>query len=323
MKLTRAEAEKIAGEYNLGKVKSLKPFSGGWVNYNFDLATDKGNFVIRVLGAEIKKNTKERLATEFKVLSYLHEHSFPYQIPYPLKNRKNNYIASLNKTFLWIYPKLSGNHIPHYTEESIKSMARALATYHKYVKNINVKPSRKLDTPKQLLKKYQSMRKEKPNSQRNKFMLQNLDLFENCLDRIKNIDFKINMLPIHYDFHKGNMLFKNNQVVGILDFERMIYAPRMQDIAQLIKCTYAAGDKKFLGNVSLIVKEYERVNPLTKKEKALILPMLAKDNCRMFEVFYALSGSSNIKADEKAEFSCLKWTINVQKLIAKVLGWAK
>jgi len=82
MKLSKVEAGRIAREYGLGAVKSLKPFSGGWVNYNYQLESEKGNFVVRVLGL-IKGYTEKALKEEFRVLSYLHEKSFPYGIPYP------------------------------------------------------------------------------------------------------------------------------------------------------------------------------------------------------------------------------------------------
>lgn len=321
MKLSRKEAQRIATEYSLGAIKSFKPFSGGWVNYNYELETEKGSYVIRVLGLGITKDTKKRLASEFKVLSALHKNHFPYAIPYPLKNKNRSYLASTGKTLLWVYPKIKGTHIKHYNNKNIRSIACALATYHKYVKNIEITNNRNIDSPKKLLEKYKEMRKQKADSERNKLMLNNIDLFEKCLNKVKNINFNINKLPIHYDFHKGNLLFNKNKVVGILDFERMLYAPRMLDIAQLIKCTYDNGEKKFVHKVNLILNEYNKINSLTKKEKAQVLLMLAKDNCRMFERFYVLAGSNTFKSGKEGELSCLKWTIGVQKNVAGVLGW--
>ncbi len=42
MKLTKKQIEKISNSYGLGKVKSAKYIPSGWVNYSFDLKTDKG-----------------------------------------------------------------------------------------------------------------------------------------------------------------------------------------------------------------------------------------------------------------------------------------
>ncbi|MBU1245514.1 MAG: phosphotransferase [Nanoarchaeota archaeon] len=319
MELTKKQAELISSEYNLGKVKSLKPIAGGWVNYNYELKTDKGKFVVRLFGAKRKKDTKNRLFTEFNVLSHLHKIKFPYPIPYPLKNKKGGYLINIKKTSLWVYPYMEGSLIKDYDNAIIKSIARALATYHKYVENIKITNNRKVDSLKETSKKYKEMRKQKSNNSANKLMLENLRFFEESLNKVEKIKFNTKQVPLHYDFHKENLLFDKKQVVGILDFERLLYAPRILDIAHLIKCTYKKDKSGFIKRVNFIIKEYDKVNPLTKKEKDLILPMLARDNCRMFERFYKLIGLKNKKIHQ-GDLSCLKWTIDVQRLVMGSMG---
>ena len=318
MKPTKKQTEQISNEYNLGKVQSLKPIAGGWVNYNYLLKTNKGKFVVRILGAKIKKDTKNRLSTEFKVLSHLHKKKFPYAIPYPLKNKKGNYLMNNGKTLLWVYPYIEGSPIKDYDNATIKNIAKALARYHNATRNLKITNNRKVDSLKEISKKYQQMKKEKAKNPASKLMLENIDFFEESLNKLEKINFNTKQVPIHYDFHKGNLLFNKKQVVGILDFERLLYAPRILDIAHLIKCTYKKNKKYFIKRVNFIVKEYEKVNPLTKREKALILPILTKDNCRMFERFYKLIGLENKKIKD-GDLSCLKWTIEVQKVVMDVI----
>jgi homoserine kinase type II len=319
MKLTKAQAELISKEYRLGKVKSIKPIAGGWVNYNYLLKTDKGKFVVRLLGAKMKKDTKDRLSTEFKVLSHLHKKKFPYAIPYPLKNKKGNYLMNNGKTLLWVYPYIEGSPIKDYDNAMIKSIARALATYHKTVGNIKITNNRKVDSLREISKKYKQMKKVRSNNPANKLMLENIDFFEGSLNKLEKINFNTKQVPIHYDFHKGNLLFNKKQVVGILDFERLLYAPRILDIAHLIKCTYKKDKSGFIRRVNFIIKEYDKVNPLTKKERALVLPMLAKDSCRMLEQFYFSAKKNLGKKGSEGELACLKWTIEVQGLVMEVI----
>ncbi|MBU3940673.1 MAG: phosphotransferase [Nanoarchaeota archaeon] len=320
MKLTKKQAELISSEYNLGKIQSLKPIVGGWVNYNYELKTDKGKFVVRLLGAKIEKEIRNRLFIEFKLLSHLHKIKFPYEIPYPLKNKGGSYLINIKKTFLWVYPYIEGYQIRDWDNTTIKSVVKALATYHKYVENVRIRNIREVDSLKETSKKYEEMRKQKPNNSVNKLMLENLGFFEESLKKVEKIKFNTKNVPVHYDFHKGNLLFDKKKVVGILDFERLLYTPRILDIAYLIKCTYEKDESKFVKRVNFIVKEYEKINSLTKKEKDLILPMLVRDNCRMFERFYTLLGLENKKIS-RGNLSCLKWTIEVQRLIINVLGW--
>ena len=64
MKLTKKEAEKICELYNLGKLKSIKLFSEGLVNYNYELKSDKGSFVVRIIGSELHKYKRQKLELE-------------------------------------------------------------------------------------------------------------------------------------------------------------------------------------------------------------------------------------------------------------------
>ena len=324
MKLTnlkKKDFEEILSHYDLGEYKSSKGIGGGWVNYNYTLKTDKGTFVVRVLGSKMSKENSVKLANEFKILSYLKKNKFPYAIPCPIKNREGKYLTCIFKNNLWIYPKIEGSDIKDYDKEVIRNMIKALATYHKYVKGLRIKNEKGKYSIETISKRYALMKKQKPNSEQNKVMLEEIDLFERALRNVKKINFNTPKLPIHYDAHKGNFLFNKKQVAGILDFERILYAPKILDIAHLIKCTYDSGKNKFMKKINFIIKEYEKTNSLTKKEKSLILPTLAKDNCRMFEEFYGFVGGDVSKEGDAGELACLKWTIDVQKNVMRELEW--
>lgn len=317
MKLTKKEVQKIADNYNLGKVKSSKVIPGGWVNYNYLLKTEKGDFVLRVIGSKINNMKKTRLASEFKLLNHLDKKGFPYKIPVPIKNKKGAYLTKILKSSVWIYKKIEGKSIKNYDNKTLGDIAKALATYHKYVKGVKIKNKRKLGDLRKLAKKYSDLKKITPKNDKDRIMLQNIDLFIQSFEKLQGIDFKINELPIHYDFHKNNILFKNKKVAGIIDFERIFYAPRILDIAHLIKCSYKSGKRVFMKRVRFILKEYNKVNPLTKKEEDLILPMLLRDNLIMFEKFCAAKGT--MKTGHEGAIGCLNWTIDVHKNIMREL----
>jgi len=58
-KLTKKESEKICEDFNLGRFFSIKLIDEGWVNYNHDLKTEKGNFIVRFVGKTYGKGKKE------------------------------------------------------------------------------------------------------------------------------------------------------------------------------------------------------------------------------------------------------------------------
>ena len=61
-KLTKKEAQRIADLYDLGKVKSVELFSRGLVNFNYQLKTSKGTYVVRIIGHELTTYKKQKLS---------------------------------------------------------------------------------------------------------------------------------------------------------------------------------------------------------------------------------------------------------------------
>ena len=53
MRIRIGDAKKICTDLDLGKFKSIKLMKGGLVNFNFLLRTDKGDFVIRIIGFQM------------------------------------------------------------------------------------------------------------------------------------------------------------------------------------------------------------------------------------------------------------------------------
>ncbi|MAG78492.1 hypothetical protein CL616_03960, partial [archaeon] len=109
MKPTIKESKKICSELDLGKYQNIKLIKGGLVNFNFLLKTNKGEFIIRILGQKITPPKQKRLNYEFDLMEFLDKNKFPYLIPLPIKakNTKKRLHKINNKNF-WVYKKLPG-----------------------------------------------------------------------------------------------------------------------------------------------------------------------------------------------------------------------
>ncbi len=317
MKLLKKEIDYISNSYNLGKVISVKVISGGWINFNFNFKTDKGDFVVRIIGRKLNSKREKKLQQEFKVLEYLEKKKFPYEIPIPIKNNKMGYVSKINNKNIWVYKKIKGSIRRALNSAQLKSMVHALALYHKFVKNFPIGSNKEENEITGLEKKFFNMKKIKPKNKSDLLILKNIDMMIQILEKIKDKKFNQNLLVIHLDFHKKNLLYKDNNVVGILDFENTQIAPRIRDIAYLIKTTIEYGKGKFIKKVNFIIKEYDKVNPLTKNEKRDILLILARDSCVMFDYFY---GYNSIIVED-GDYLCLNWTINTAKQVVKALNW--
>jgi len=313
MKLSLKDAYKISKLYNLGKVRKTKLIKNGLVNYNFILETEKGEFIVRFLGHKLDKYKKQRLMLESKVLNYLKNRNFPYQTPIPIKNKKGKYLSNINNRAFWIYKKIEGDSFKgKINDEMIKEIAKALATYHKYIKNLKInKKDPYIFSIDWIIKRYSKLKKIKIKNKEDKLFADNSRFFSECLDKINKMNFKTNLTITHSDFQKDNLLFRKNKVVAILDFDNLEIAPRINEIAYSIKNFKKEKQKVFL-------KEYEKINPLSKKEKAMIIPLIIRNNCITFWWFYA-----GMKKRKNRRCNLMNYNIKMTRDLVKEIGWLK
>lgn len=281
MELTKKDAELIVASYSLGKLKSIKQITSGCVNYNFEIKTSKGNFMVQVFGHKYDKWKRGTVKLEFLVLNHLHEKKFPYEIPFPLKNKQGSQVLKLGEHHLWVYRKIEGDIYGKFNLNQFKQIAKAVATYHRYVQDIEYQDPSYYDFN-WILAQYDRLKKIRPKDEIDQLMLDNLGFFESLLRKVMRTDFKGDMLLAHSDFNNGNVIFRAGKLVGILDFDNMQYAPAAKDIALAIKRSKYSGDQLTARKMEIFLKEYQKIRPLSAKEKKLIIPALIKDNCIVF-----------------------------------------
>src|SRR3989344_9134027 len=277
MKLTKEETDKIIAKYSLGDVMKVDEIKGGNINYNFVFKTEKGEYIVRVLGYRLDKYWKRQKELEFKVLDYLIAKKFPYEVPNFLKNNKGKNISEISGKLIEVYPRIKGNKFVKLNEYQVKEMAKALTVYHKFISGYNFpKKFKRIDDYKWLAEELKNMNKIKPKNGLDRFMLKHVDTFIEMLNFRNEI--KLDRLLIgHHDFHKWNLLFNNDKLVGILDFENVGYGPRISDIFF---------DPDNFRHSLLFIKEYNGHNKLTKNEIDFFIKNKLLGNCYHFRWAY-------------------------------------
>jgi len=313
MKLTNKEVKQIAKIYDLGKVKSIKLFSDGWVNFNFALKTDKGKYVIRVLGKKYDRDKGKISDMEFGTLDYLNKGDFPYRVPLPIRTNDGKILIKLNGKKIWVYEMLPGKSKNPITirKKPIKETAKAMAIYHKYIRNYSGKKVREENLLKGLDEKYRIMARVKPKDEADRLMLQNLDMFVKILKKVKKMKFDTEKLMTHSDFTTGNLLYDNkDKVVGIIDFEVASYSPKCRDLGHSMKsmCKKKGQKKEFI-NI------YKKYNKLSKKEERLLPWITMRDNCSYFALFYKTEPTKGVGKKDKMEkkLTLMNWVISSTK----------
>lgn len=97
---------------------------------------------------------------------------------------------------------------------------------------------------------------------------------------------------IHNDFNPHNVLVKADnpaEIVGIIDFGDMVYAPLVNDLA--IAFSYHLGDTDWANFTGAIIRGFNSVEPLTALEKQ-VLPVLIKARLAMTVIITEWRASS-------------------------------
>jgi len=286
-KITNDDVLRLLKKYNIGKAERIKVVRGGIINYNFNVKTDKGRFIVRFMGGEIDKRKKKKLDLKFKVLNYLKKEKFPYKTPTPIKNNEGKHLTRLGEKTAWIYERIDGKTVAmkSLNEKQINEIIKAMATYHKF---LGEKNWGKWDPDLSwLMKKYDEMEKIKSRKPIDKLVLNNIDFFKSILKRLLKRKFNKNIIPVHTDMHQGNVLFDGDKVVAIIDFGNIELGPRVKDVAYLILHFGLNNRKIDKVKRNKLFREYNRINKLTVAEKKEIINCNMEYNCIVFWWNYA------------------------------------
>lgn len=89
---------------------------------------------------------------------------------------------------------------------------------------------------------------------------------------------ELRMNYIHSDANEWNVLLKNNQINGLIDFGDMVYAPLINELATAL--TYICYDKESYYEFILpVVNAYHKIIPLEEKEVSILYYLMAAKLC--------------------------------------------
>ena len=144
----------------------------------------------------------------------------------------------------------------------------------------------------------------------------------NKVKELFNEDFnkKISSLDtqyIHRDFHAGNVLFIDNELSGIIDFDLTIKGLRIFDVCYFLTSRLARmyNDKdtlaKWLGLIKPYIDAYANINRLTHIEKELIPKVMVAIELIFAAWFISIDDSENTKYTYKL----IDYLVSIQKNI--------
>lgn len=239
----RIKLEKIKSEienaiykkYNLGRITKIKKVRHNDINSNnFQILTKRKKYMIRFVtdGSNYKK-----IETMCKILNFCKNHDL--KVVEPIKNKKNSFFDREKQYYITKF--YDGKTFSGKIEE-IKNLAEATANLHKILNKTKIKYLFRPDSQNyKFLSKYEIKKIRKILNERNldRFDLNiknNLNNIEKQINKINKMKRKItikrlNKQLIHRDIHPNNVIFKNNFVEAIIDFNGMRHDYLISDVA--------------------------------------------------------------------------------------------
>lgn len=238
--------EKILTNYDLGVIKSYLQLQG-WFNTSFLIETENGRFVLKFFRPDSR--VQEEIDFLFFLLSYLLNFGFPVYKTIPNKSGDLVFEVEILERIMKvvIFGFLPGEH-KVYTEIKkihLQEVGRVLGNLHETLKGfpkeklLKVKSSQ--ENFRQALKR--THRQLTRNFSENYFRLseEKINFFEqtwkgdykNLLALSSKLESKELQL-IHGDFTTGNVVFINDEISGILDFDNVRMGLTLEDLAHTV-----------------------------------------------------------------------------------------
>ncbi len=257
---SKEELNKILVDYNLGQLKSSRPFKEGAVQTNILLKTTKGKFVLRYY----EQRSKKYVLFEVNILHYFYDKKYP--CPTPIRNVHGDFIGKYKKKYYAIFDYVKGKHIQKPNKIQYHELGKYLAKLHNISQgykpdywDVREAKDKKycFDTAKIEAKRFKSKTKSK----------ERLQIFKKEIDKVK-LPGSLPKGVCHGDWDITNLKFESNKIVGVLDFDDACYTHLIFDVANFIYYWAWMRERKFnFVRARSLLKDYLKYRKLSETEK--------------------------------------------------------
>lgn len=278
--------QNVLDQYGQGQIVSWNPFMSGWTNINNYLQTSSGEFILRIYKYGVR--THQAIGLEIDVINHLHRKGLP--VAQAFKNSNGSYITQVSvggKTLdLALFSFVPGDSRPNPTHEEMAEIGRSLALTHLGLADFTAS-----HTKKYFRLKFETLRLATKIGSRLQadwvypkvsHPSEIKSLWREDREYLLGLDRRYGstlraVSVIHGDFHPGNIKFEGDKISGIFDFDNLMHAPRLLDLAICLaqfKYWHASLPQDTLETASKpLLTGYESKIRLTGEDKRLIMDL--------------------------------------------------
>ncbi|MFW9914858.1 MAG: phosphotransferase [Candidatus Thorarchaeota archaeon] len=262
-----SELDAILSRWPLGTVFSCSLVPLGDVNRNWLVRTSQGAYILREIS---QHRTIQDLLFEIKYLEHLKSQKFPYATPQPVSIDQSQKFVEHEGFYYCIYRYIEGKVKKQLDLSDLREIARMVALYHEILENADLENSAS-KTPQiahtfvaEELAQFKTQIGTKNFKHAHDLKcLEYLDQLSRIHESLHDPSYsKCRTYPIHRDINPENLIWQEEALVGLIDFENVAIMNDtfLKDIGVIIQtCCYDRNDpvQTDLELASNLLKEYE------------------------------------------------------------------
>ncbi len=269
------ELVRVLSHYDIGVIHQIRPLSGGSRRTpKMVIIAEKGKFLLK--RRPKGKDDLYRVAFAHAVQARLAEKGFPVTALIPTRHEDNT-ILQLNNHIYELFSFVTGSRYNGSAEATFET-GRQLANFHRHLAGFapRWRPPRAgfHDSP-TVRRHLRTLGSEKfPRLDRRLQAVAEalMPLYNDAGARVNQCGFDSwNQQVVHGDWHPGNMLFADDRIVAVLDFDAIRVAPPVTDLANaMLQFSIVAGSSNPVDwpdhfdeeKLTPLLAGYRRANPL-------------------------------------------------------------
>jgi homoserine kinase type II len=229
------ELRQALAYYDLGKLRTAWQIKRGFVNDNWAVETAQGQYFLKRRHPHLHQS--DLIRAQHDLMEWLWQAGFPAPAIVPTANGKT--FLTLDDQFYEIHEYIEGQPYDHNRPDHLEEAATTLGRYHTCVEGFASQSLRNLGTlySPTILRTTLTDLSEAWGLDRNPDLAKIAGQLEaHALDLAARLA-GFSTLPhlvIHGDYYGGNLLFDGNRIVGVVDYDKARWQPRVVELAEAL-----------------------------------------------------------------------------------------
>ena len=312
--------EIFKGYYShLGNPIEIKPLENQGINsFNYYIKTQDREILLRKYGDFQSYQKKEKVQNSLDFIIKCKE--IGVKVPNVIASSDNKILIEENNSFYTCFEYIQGTH--NFNKEdhkALKSVASSLSNLHKAAKEIGNYGYETQDISSELLdeetfEKIKQKLTQYQEHEQNDFLklVKEKIAYIKQLTKENNQIFDQTNLPlqlIHADFHPQNIIFEQDQVKAILDFDAIKYSQRVREVGFEIQRFCDTKEQ-----AQIFLESYNSQNQLNQEETIHLKDITIRESLRRISKIislYVLEDNDIFVSDLPKQLANLEKTIQI------------